>query len=79
MLNRPKGNQRAQLAIELYVNSIIRYIGQYIAELQGIDAITFTVGIDENTVEVWKLNFNYFNYLRLAVDHKRNDVRKKVA
>lgn len=56
-----------------------RYIGQYISGLQEIGAIIFTIGIDENTVEVWKLNFNYFNYLRLAVDHKRNDVRKKVA
>ncbi|KRM51972.1 acetate kinase [Ligilactobacillus araffinosus DSM 20653] len=46
------GNQRTKLAIELYITSIIRYIGQYIAELQGIDAITFTAGIGENGIKV---------------------------
>lgn len=69
------GNQRAKLAIELYVSSVIRYIGQYIAELQGIDAITFTAGIGENTIEIRERILKHFNYLGLTVDHERNDVR----
>ena len=69
------GNQRAKLAIELYVNSVIRYIGQYIVELQGIDAITFTAGIGENAIEVRERILKHFNYLGLTVDHERNDVR----
>ena len=67
------GNQRAKLAIELYVSSVIRYIGQYIAELQGIDAITFTAGIGENAIEVREQILKHFNYLGLTVDHKRNN------
>ena len=69
------GNQRAKLAIELYVNSVIRYIGQYIAELKGIDAITFTAGIGENAIEVREQILKHFNYLGLTVDHERNDIR----
>ena len=69
------GNQRAKLAIELYVSSVIRYIGQYIAELQGIDAITFTAGIGENAIEIRERILKHFNYLGLTVDHERNDVR----
>lgn len=69
------GNQRAKLAIELYVSSVIRYIGQYIEELQGIDAITFTAGIGENAIEIRERILKHFNYLGLTVDHERNDVR----
>lgn len=69
------GNQRAKLAIELYITSITRYIGQYIAELQGIDAITFTAGIGENGVEVREQILKHFGYLGVTVDKERNNVR----
>lgn len=72
-----EGNQRAALAISLYENSVIRYIGQYIAELQGIDAITFTAGIGENAVEVRENILNHFNYLGMKVDSERNNVHGK--
>lgn len=71
------GNQRAKLAIELYVNSVIRYIGQYIAELQGIDAITFTAGIGENGIETREEILKHFNYLGLMIDEEKNNVRGK--
>ena len=45
------GNERAKLAIKLFYNSILRYVGQYIAEMGGVDGIVFTGGIGENSPE----------------------------
>ena len=43
-----EGNPRAKLAINVFVNSIIRHIGSYYAELGGLDYLVFTGGIGEN-------------------------------
>jgi acetate kinase len=43
-----KGNQRAQLARALHVNTVANYIGTYFVELGGADAIVFTAGVGEN-------------------------------
>ena len=43
-----EGNERARLAINVYVNGIIKTIGAFYAELGGLDAIAFTGGIGEN-------------------------------
>ena len=43
------GNYRAMLAVKMLANSIKKYIGSYIAELNGIDALVFTAGIGENS------------------------------
>ncbi len=43
------GNERAQLAIEMYANAVKKYIGQYMAMMGGVDTIVFTAGIGENS------------------------------
>ncbi len=49
------GNEKAILALGMYDNSVVRYIGQYYFELEGkIDAIVFTAGIGENSIEFRK-------------------------
>ena len=45
------GNRRAQLALDVYVGSIRQYLGAYLVELGGAEAIVFTGGIGENRVE----------------------------
>jgi acetate kinase len=47
-----KGNERAKLALEVYVSSIRHYLGAYLVELGGADAIVFTGGIGENSSEL---------------------------
>jgi acetate kinase len=47
-----KGNPRAQLALDLLVHSARHWIGAYLAELNGADALVFTAGIGENDVKV---------------------------
>ena len=47
-----KGNARAALAIDVFVAAIRHYLGAYLLELNGADAIVFTGGIGENSVRI---------------------------
>jgi acetate kinase len=47
-----EGNERAQLALDMYAYRVIKYIGSYAAAMGGVDAIVFTGGIGENGWEV---------------------------
>lgn len=44
-----KGNERAQLALDIFFRRVIAYIGRYFIALGGCDAIAFTAGIGENS------------------------------
>lgn len=44
-----KGNERAELALEVFGNRIHKYIGSYASRMYGVDAIIFTAGIGENS------------------------------
>jgi acetate kinase len=43
---------RAQLALDVYINSVRHYLGAYLVELGGVDAIAFTGGIGENSKRI---------------------------
>jgi len=43
-----KGDDRAQLALDIFCYGVRKYIGKYIAVLNGVDAVVFTAGIGEN-------------------------------
>ena len=47
-----RGNERATLAIDVFAYRVKKYIGAYIAAMNGCDAIVFTAGIGENTHQV---------------------------
>lgn len=46
------GNDRARLAINHFINGIVKYIGAFYAELGGLDTLVFTAGIGENDERV---------------------------
>ncbi|MDR2465702.1 MAG: acetate kinase [Streptococcaceae bacterium] len=46
---KENGNKKAELAFDMYVNRVVKYIGQYFAVLNGADAIVFTAGVGENS------------------------------
>ena len=48
-------NERAQLAVDIFVKNVVKYIGSYIAEMGGVDTIVFTAGIGENSTPIRKL------------------------
>lgn len=67
-----KGNQQAQLALDMYVNRIVRYVGAYIAEMGGADAIVFTAGVGENSVPVRKMVTDKLSYFGIKIDQGKN-------
>ena len=69
------GNQRAILAYEMYSNSVKRYIGQYVFELAGIDAIVMTGGVGENDDRMRRMIFEDLSPLGILLDQEKNLVR----
>jgi len=66
------GNARAKLALDVYVASIRHYLGAYLVELGGADAIVFTGGIGENSAELRTSVCNKLDELGIALDPAAN-------
>ena len=67
--------EKATVAMDAYVHSILRFIGSYIAVLGGIDAIVFTAGIGENGSLLRKLVIDRLAYLGIKLDEEANKKR----
>lgn len=72
-----KGNKRAQMALDVFHYRVKKYIGEYIAVMNGVDAIVFTAGVGENGVETREEITNNLEYLGIELDKDRNNVRSK--
>ena len=66
------GDSKAQLANDIFVDRIQKYIGQYLAVLNGADAIIFTAGIGENSVTIRELVINGISWFGCNVDPEKN-------
>ena len=67
-----EGNERAALALDAYRYRVAKYIGSYVAALNGVDAITFTAGVGENSWEMRSEICEYLGYLGVEVDEEKN-------
>ncbi|WP_289682999.1 acetate/propionate family kinase [Lactobacillus intestinalis] len=67
-------DKRAQLAREIFINRIIRYVGAYITEMGGADAIVFTAGIGEHDARVRAAVMKAFEFIGLVPDLEANKV-----
>lgn len=74
-----KGNERAQLALKVYANKVKFYIGAYMAELNGADAIVFTAGVGENGITMRHSICSDMDQLGIEICETRNNVRGKEA
>jgi acetate kinase len=72
------GNKKAQTAIEIFVYRIQKYIGAYVAALNGVDAIVFTAGIGENSPMIRQRILANFQYLGLKIYEARNEKNQAV-
>lgn len=63
---------RAQLAIDIFVNRVVKYVGSYFAEMQGIDAIVFSGGIGENDAALRAQICRQLSAFGIALDSARN-------
>lgn len=70
-------DHRAELAINIFNNRVIKYVGSYIAEMGGVDGLVFTAGIGENSAETRATVSNAFNYMGIKIDDNKNNVRGK--
>ena len=66
-------NKRAKLALEAYVYRIVKYIGAYVAAMNGVDAIVFTAGVGENSVPIRENVCKSLGYLGVELDKKKNE------
>ncbi|AWG22949.1 acetate kinase [Flavobacterium faecale] len=72
-----KGNRECQLALDMNVYRIQKYIGAYTAAMNGLDAIVFTAGIGENSSYIRKSVCANMDFFGLDLDDAKNDLRSK--
>ena len=69
------GNEFAQLALEEFAYNVVKFIGEYMAILNGVDAIAFTAGIGENSAEMREYILSRLYNLGILLDKEKNSVR----
>ena len=70
-----EGNALAKMALEAYTYRVAKYIGSYVAAMNGVDVIAFTAGIGENDGRVRAMVGEYLDYLGCEIDAEKNAVR----
>ncbi len=70
----PKKSERANLALDVYSHRIKKYIGSYIAVLNGVDAIVWTAGVGENSPIVRSIVHREMDWLGVKLDLEKNEV-----
>lgn len=70
-----EGNKRAQLALDMFVHRVKRYIGSYFAILNGVDVVVFTAGLGENSKEMRAQICSDLEGLGIVIDSDKNNIR----
>ncbi|MCM8571117.1 acetate kinase [Gramella jeungdoensis] len=71
------GNKRCQMALDMNAYRIKKYIGAYVAVMNGLDALIFTAGIGENSDVIRNLVCKDMDYFGIKLDEEKNKVRDK--
>jgi acetate kinase len=74
-----EGNERAELALQVFASRIHKYVGSYAARMSGLDAIIFTAGIGENSTEIRSRVLRGLEFMGVYWDPALNNVRGKEA
>lgn len=72
-----EGNERAKLALEVFAYRVKKYIGSYVAAMNGVDAIVFTAGVGENDMGMREAICKDMDALGIKLDSEKNAVRGK--
>lgn len=73
------GNQKAIVAFEVFCYRVAKYIGGYVAAMNGVDLIAFTAGVGENDGKVREWVCEYLGYLGVKIDAQKNMVKGQEA
>ncbi|MBR3101811.1 MAG: acetate kinase [Muribaculaceae bacterium] len=68
------GNEKARLGLDMYELRILKYIGAYVAEMNGVDLIAFTGGVGENQTPTRRNVCRNLEYLGIKIDEPLNDL-----
>ena len=74
-----KNDPRCELALKMYVNSVVKYIANYYVLLGHVDALVFTAGIGENSPLTRELIVDALAPLGFKIDKEKNNIRGKFA
>jgi len=74
-----QGNEKAELALEMFAYQVKKYIGSYYFALDGADAIIFTAGIGENNAELRLRCINGLEEIGIKLDPEKNKIRGQEA
>ncbi|RZI91839.1 MAG: acetate kinase [Microbacterium sp.] len=72
---REAGDENARLAFDVYIHRVRAYLGAYIAQLGGVDVISFTAGVGENSASVRAAALETLVFAGVVVDQERNATR----
>ncbi len=72
-----KGNERAQLALDKFIYEVKKFIGAYTTAMGGVDAIVFTAGIGENSIDMREKICEGLECIGVKLDKEKNNVRGK--
>ncbi|UFT98031.1 acetate kinase [Radiobacillus kanasensis] len=70
-------DKRAELALEVFAERIHKYLGSYAARMHGVDAIIFTAGVGENSIEVRERVLKGLEFMGVYWDPSLNQIRGK--
>lgn len=71
------GNDRAEMALEVFAYKVAKRIGAYASAMNGVDCIVFTAGLGENSGSIRRLICDYLGYLGVHIDSYNNSLRGK--
>lgn len=69
------GNDQARVALEVFAYRVAKYVGSYVAAMNGVDVIAFTAGIGENSGTVRSAVAKYLGYLGIEINEEANGKR----
>ncbi|UQF22889.1 acetate kinase [Vagococcus lutrae] len=67
--------ENAKTALAIFINRVQKYIGSYVAVMNGVDAIVFTAGIGENAIELRRDIINGMTWFGCEIDDEKNNIR----
>ena len=70
-----EGNKRARLALDRFAYVVKKYIGSYVAAMDGVDAIVFTAGLGENSASMREKICSGLTFLGIEIDPAKNKIR----
>ena len=71
------GDEKAIVALDAYAQKVKKYIGSYMAEMNGADAVVFTAGVGENGIDMRASICENMEFLGMELDKEANKVRGK--